>query len=88
MKKLLYLLLVTVLFACQGRQREIRNYPVEYFFNNLRITGGVFSPDETRLLVSSDKTGILNLFEINIADGSKTQLTHSTVESYFAIELS
>lgn len=86
MKKLLYLLLVTVLFACQGRQREIRNYPVEYFFNNLRITGGVFSPDETRLLVSSDKTGILNLFEINIADGSKTQLTHSTVESYFAID--
>jgi dipeptidyl aminopeptidase/acylaminoacyl peptidase len=85
MRKLFYLFIgMGLLISCTTEQREIKNYPIEEFYKNLRISGGIFSADESRLLVSSDETGIFNLFEINISDGSKTQLTNSTVESFFA----
>jgi hypothetical protein len=85
MKKLMYLLGIFILVSCTSEQREIEKYSIEEFYKNTRISGGIFSEDETRLLVSSDETGIFNLFEINIADGSRSQLTNSTVESFFAV---
>jgi len=63
----------------------IPQYSIEQFYENNRISGGTFSPDETKLLVHSNETGIMNLFEIDIADGSRRQLTHSTTESYIAV---
>jgi dipeptidyl aminopeptidase/acylaminoacyl peptidase len=42
--------------------------------------------DEAKLLVSSDETGIFNVFEINIGDASKTQITFSEEESFFAVD--
>lgn len=85
MRKLTYLLGILILVSCATEQREIEKYSIEEFYKNTRISGGIFSEDETRLLVSSDETGIFNLFEINIADGSRSQLTSSTVESFFAV---
>jgi Tol biopolymer transport system component len=60
-------------------------YTIEQFYGNTRVFGGYFSPDESRLLFSSDKTGIFNLFEVEIATGNIKQVTHSTGESYFAV---
>lgn len=85
MRKLTYLLGILILVSCATEQREIKKYSIEEFYKNTRISGGIFSEDESRLLVSSDETGIFNLFEINIADGSRSQLTNSTVESFFAV---
>lgn len=56
--------------------------------DNLRIGGGGFSPDEKSLLVSTNETGILNAYELDIATGNRTALTHSeeasiSVISYF-----
>ena len=65
---------------------DVPKYSIDQFFENNRITGGTFSPDETKLLVSSNETGIFNLFEIDIASGEKTQLTYSNTESLFAID--
>ncbi len=64
---------------------DIPQYSIEQFYENKRISGGTFSPDETKLLVHSNETGIMNLFEIDIADGSRRQLTHSETESLNAV---
>ncbi len=66
-------------------RREVPRYTIDQFYKSKRISGGIFSDDGTRLLISSNESGIFNLYEINVADGSEHQLTHSTVDSYFAV---
>jgi len=61
-------------------------YSIEQFYQNNRIGGGAFSEDETKLLVSSDESGIFNVYEIDISSGEKTQKTFSGKESFFAID--
>lgn len=63
---------------------QVDQYTIEQFYGNTRISGGFFSPDETKLLVSSDASGIFNVYEIDIATGEKKQITNSTGDSFFA----
>lgn len=84
MKAVIYGLLVVLLFSCAEPAKEITTYSIEDFYENTRVSGGIFSPDETKLLVSSDQSGIFNVYEIDIATGEKTQITNSETESYFA----
>lgn len=87
MKKLFYLLLVScVSLYAQEDNSSFRTYTIEQFYENTRIGGGEFSEDETKLLISSDESGIFNVYEINIEDGSKKQITNSTDDSFFAID--
>lgn len=78
-----------ILFQACSRKSEpaidIPQYSIEQFYENQRISGGTFSPDETKLLVNSNETGIMNLFEIDVANGSRRQLTHSETESLNAV---
>ncbi len=86
MKKLTFLLPILILAACsQPAEKHIpKKYSIEQFYENTRISGGAFSEDETKLLVSTDETGIFNVYEISIADASKKQITNSQEESLFA----
>ncbi len=78
---------VFVLVSCSGEpEKTVKQYAIEQFYKNKQIFGGSFSPDENRLLVTSNETGIYNLFEISITDGKQRQLTDSKVESFFAID--
>ncbi|UGU18046.1 S9 family peptidase [Sinomicrobium kalidii] len=90
MKTNVLLLTVFLVLSCNTEKkqeaREIEQYTIEQFYGNSRISGGSFSSDESRLLVSSDESGIFNLYEINIEDGTKKQVTHSEKESFFAID--
>ncbi len=88
MKNLVYLsLLAMTLPSCKTEEpRKVAQYSIEQFYANTRFDGGTFSPDETRMLIGSDETGIFNLYEINLADGTKKQLTTSTVESYYPVD--
>jgi len=81
---LLFFLLSAGLFAQE--KNETKEYSIEQFYENIRIGGGSFSEDETKLLISSDKSGIFNLYEINIASGVQTPVTSSEKESFFAID--
>ncbi|MCB0521774.1 MAG: alpha/beta fold hydrolase [Lewinellaceae bacterium] len=92
--KNLYLLIFACLIlatSCQQSPKveapvEVKQYTIEQFYKNVRIGGGAWSPDEAKLLVHSDESGIFNLFEINVADGSKRQVTNSAVESCFTVD--
>jgi len=85
-----YLILVAFLFvlaACQTRKKEVQvpSYSIEQFYKNTNVSGGSFSGDGSKLLVSSNKTGIYNLFEIPVDGSPAKQLTSSEKESFFGV---
>lgn len=91
MKQLLFLsALVLVLQSCGENKpappKEVKQYTIEQFYQTKRIGAGLWSTDEQRLLVHSDASGIFNLHEINVADGTMKPLTQSTTESFFAVD--
>ena len=55
---------------------------------NNRSSGGYFSKDTKKLLYSSDKSGIFNVYEMDLNSNKETQITNSKLESYFAISYS
>lgn len=85
MKKIIVLMFLPVIMACNPSERQIREYTIEQFFDNVSISGGRFSYDETRLLVTSNQTGIYNAYEINLQTSEMSQLTFSEKESVSAI---
>ena len=80
---LIFIFLLLLSCGCSN-QKEVKQYSVGQFYKNLSIRGGSFSQDETKVLISSNESGIYNLYEITVSDGSKREVTNSTVESYFA----
>lgn len=64
---------------------EITTYTIEQFLNTEQIGGSAFSPNESKIMYSSKKTGIFNAYEIPVDSGETKQLTNSNSESVFAI---
>jgi dipeptidyl aminopeptidase/acylaminoacyl peptidase len=79
----------TLLAACGASEnpavREVPRYTIEQFLGNTNLAGASFSPDQSKLLVSSDETGIYNAFAVPTAGGAPVQLTSSTGDAIFAI---
>ncbi len=86
MKPILVLLTCLLMLSCTKPVPEVKQYTIDEFYKNLQINGGSFNADETRLLVSSDKSGIYNVYEINLTDTTMRQITHSTIESLFSVD--
>ena len=84
MKKIPGIIFLAMLVACTQEPVEVNRYTIEQFYDNLSIGGGSFSADETRLLVSSNQTGIYNVFSLNVDGSGEQQLTFSEEESFFA----
>lgn len=89
MKKLLYLLPLICLAACKNvgdkkeTAREVKQYTIEQFYKSTQVGGGSFSSDDSKLLISSNESGIYNAYEIDIASDQKKALTSSVKESIF-----
>lgn len=87
MKNQLSFALLFVLSACHfSSDRQPKHYSIEQFYQNTRYAGGSFSDDESKLLISSDLSGIFNVYEIDVATGNQKQITFSDKESFFAID--
>lgn len=88
MKRIVFItiLLSPIIFYACKQEPVVTKYSIEQFYKNKQVFGGKFSEDETRLLYTSNESGIYNLYEVSIADGTQKQLTNSTQESYFAID--
>ncbi len=83
-------LTLALLVGCEARMeeqasREVQQYTIEDFLGNVNYSGASFSPDKSKLLVSSDETGIINAYEIQVDGGDPVQLTHSTDDYVFAM---
>lgn len=60
-------------------------YTIEEFMQTTSIRGSSFSPDHSKILYSSNQTGIYNAFEVPVAGGEPRQLTESTDNAVFTI---
>lgn len=91
MKNLLYFGLAIFLAGCGTRAQsdradanEVTRYTIEQFYENERVTRGSISADGSKVIFSSNESGIYNIYQVDIASGEREQLTNSKVESYFA----
>ncbi len=84
MKKIPGLIVLAMMVACTQQPVEVTRYTIEQFFDNLSIGGGSFSADESKLLVTSNQSGIYNVYALNVDGSGEQQLTFSEEESFFA----
>jgi dipeptidyl aminopeptidase/acylaminoacyl peptidase len=65
--------------------RTPRQYTIDQFMSVIRVTGASFSPDEKRVLFSSNQSGIFNAYSVPVAGGRAAQLTRSTTDTTYAV---
>jgi dipeptidyl aminopeptidase/acylaminoacyl peptidase len=58
-----------------------RQYTIQQFLDTVRYSGASFSADGSKILVTSDRTGIQNAFAVPVAGGEPVALTHSTTDN-------
>lgn len=84
------LILSSLVWSCRKAEqtdtvRDVKQYTIEQFMNTESIGGGTFSGDDKRILITSNKSGIFNAYEIPAGGGNAKALTNSTGSSVFAI---
>ncbi len=66
-------------------ERAPKRYTIEQFMATTSITGASFSADESRVLFSSNASGIWNAYTLPAGGGTPQALTSSTTDSVFAV---
>ncbi len=81
------IVLASFLSACKQNEkaREVKKYSIKQFMENTDIRGGAFSPDETHILFTSNKSGVYNAYSVNIETKEVKQLTNSSKSAMYAI---
>ncbi len=59
-------------------------YTIEQFLGTVNFVGNSFSPDASKILVGSNRTGIFNAYAVPVAGGEPVALTHSTTDNILA----
>ncbi len=65
----------------QQTQADVPSYTIEQFLKTVNFRGASFAPDNSKLLVGSDESGVFNAYAIPVDGEAVTQLTHSSSES-------
>ena len=81
---------IAVLGGCAAQAsaqtaRPSKQYTIEQFLDTTSMSGASFSPDESRILFSSNKTGIWNAYTVAVTGGEWTPVTQSTTDSTYAV---
>lgn len=66
-------------------QDAAKQYTIEQFLKTTNYSGSSFSHDKSKVLVSSDQSGVFNAYSISVATGKVTQLTRSEKDSVYAV---
>ena len=66
-------------------RRMVRQYTIGQFLATTMVGGASFSRDGSRVLFTSDASGIPNAYTVPFEGGSVTPLTRSTTDSTFAV---
>ena len=89
MQKLFWIILIIILFSCSPKKESkevpenVTQYTIEQFYANEQIYADGFSPDESKILAVSNKTGIYNAVALPVDGSEREQLTNSQKESIF-----
>lgn len=79
------LVLLSPAALTQSIKRPQKQYTIEQFMNTVTITGASLSHDESRILFSSNQTGIFNAYTIPVTGGTPTPVTKSTTDATYAV---
>ena len=92
MKYFLFYCFLFSCLACSEQQnsstkptKQVASYTIDDFYNNESIGGGAWNSTANKLLIHSNKTGIYNVYEIDVETGEQTAITSSEEESFFAL---
>ena len=82
---------LTLLAGCEpvgdyagSEMRQVAQYSIEDFLGTVSYRGASFSPDNSKILVSSNESGIFNAYALPVDGSAPIQLTNSTDEYIFA----
>lgn len=62
-----------------------RQYRIEDFIETVGVMGASFNADEDRLLFSSNKSGIWNVYSMPVAGGDWSAITDSSTDNHYAV---
>ncbi len=66
-------------------EREVAQYSIAQFMDNEAVFGSGFSQDNSTVLVSSNRSGIYNIYTVPASGGEMTALTSSDSSSVYSI---
>ena len=92
MKKLLVLFSIALItVGCKKDKnnsaeiaKNLKQYSIEQMMDNESVFGGSFSTDKSKLLVTSNRSGIYNMYSVATSDGTFTPITESDSTSVWA----
>lgn len=87
---ILLLLVAIAIYGCQSApsgpaETTLQQYTIEQFMNNTAVSGSSFAPDNSKILVTSDQSGIRNAYTVPAAGGELSPLTNSQGSSIYAV---
>ncbi|MEZ2415632.1 alpha/beta fold hydrolase [Muriicola sp. E247] len=91
MKKVALLLFLAILWNCKEKEatdtiaENLKTYTIEQMMDNENVGGGSFSPDLSKLLVTSNRSGIYNMYTVPVKGGAFQAISESDSSSVFAI---
>ncbi|MGH1387627.1 alpha/beta fold hydrolase [Kordia sp.] len=95
MKKLSLLCILSIFFfSCENDKKKdekkdtaqsVKEYTIAQIMDNESVRGGSFSPDKSKLLVTSNRSGIFNMYTIPAKGGEYTPITKSDSASVYSI---
>jgi len=71
--------------SARAAVRPSTHYTIEQFMATTSLRDASFSPDETKVLFSSNQTGIFNAYVLPVGGGTPVPLTASTTDSIVAV---
>lgn len=71
--------------AATPEARDVPEYSIDQFMGTTTFRGASFSADNSRVLVSSDATGIFNAYAVPMEGGAPEPLTHSEDDAILAV---
>ena len=66
------------------RTAPSKTYTMDQLLGNVSVSAASFNPDETKLLVTSNESGVFNVYELDIATGERTAVTEGD-DTTFAV---
>ncbi|QLG43993.1 S9 family peptidase [Costertonia aggregata] len=91
MKQLVTFFAIALIWGCKEEKpkeptvaENLKTYTIEQMMDNEAIGGGSFSPDKSKMLISSNRSGIYNMYTVPTSGGEITPLTQSDSSSVFA----
>lgn len=79
------LLPLFVLPGCRNDSTAVPQYDAETFYETTSISGSSFSPDESRILITMDASGVFNVYAQPVQGGPPEQLTQSASDAILSV---